>query len=85
VTRSRGFQGKPLERIDIYRSVIASSAASADDKAFALNRAVRCFAPAGASSCGGGEIPVEQRRAWFNQLKRDYPQSVWAADLKYYW
>lgn len=80
-----GFPGRPLERIDIYRTVIASSAASADDKAFALNRAVRCFAPSGYSSCGGNDTPKEQRRAWFNRLKRDYPQSPWARDLKYYW
>lgn len=80
-----GFPGQPLERIDIYRSAIASPAASADDKAFALNRAIRCFAPSGYSSCGGSEIPTEQRRAWFERLKRDYPQSVWARDLKYYW
>jgi hypothetical protein len=86
VTRTRsGFPGTPLQRIDIYRSVIAATAASADDKAFALNRAIRCFAPAGSSSCGGNDIPVEQRKAWFNQLKRDYPQSAWARDLKYYW
>jgi len=81
-----GFPGKPAERIDIYRSVIGSKTADADDKAFALNRAVRCFAPAGSSSCGGAdEIPLAQRKAWFNQLKHDYPQSAWAADLKYYW
>lgn len=84
-TARNGFPGKPLERIDIYRSVMAEPAASADDKAFALNRAVRCFAPAGYSTCGGSEIPTEQRRAWFERLKRDYPQSVWARDLKYYW
>ena len=51
----------------------------------ALNRAVRCFAPAGSSSCGGNDIPVAQRKAWFERLKRDYPQSPWARDLKVYW
>ena len=82
---NNGFTGKPIERIDIYRSVMTSAAASPDDKAFALNRAIRCFAPTGSSSCGGNDIPVEQRRAWFTQLKRDYPQSPWARDLKVYW
>jgi hypothetical protein len=85
IKRPRGFAGEPLERINIYREVIGSAAASADDKAFALNRAVRCFAPAGYSSCGGAEIPVAQRKAWFERLKRDYPQSPWARDLKVYW
>ena len=87
VSRSRnGFPGKPAERMDIYRSIIESKVAAADDKAFALNRAVRCFAPSGSSSCGGNDdIPVAQRKAWFTQLKRDYPQSAWAQDLRYYW
>jgi hypothetical protein len=86
VSRIRsGFPGKPLHRMQIYRSVIASGAASADDKTFALNRAIRCFAPSGYNSCGGSDIPVEQRKAWFAQLKRDHPQSNWAKDLKYYW
>lgn len=85
VRARNGFPGKQLERIDVYRSVIASPAASPDDKAFALNRAIRCFAPSGYSSCGGDEIPVEQRKAWFERLKRDYPQSTWARDLKVYW
>ncbi|HEY0629262.1 MAG TPA: hypothetical protein VGD23_08035 [Sphingomicrobium sp.] len=85
VNRPRGFAGKPLERINIYREVIGSAAASADDKAFALNRAVRCFAPAGYSSCGGGDVSVAQRKAWFERLKRDYAQSPWARDLKVYW
>ena len=79
------FPGQPLERMNIYRSVMSSAAASADDKAFALNRAIRCYAPAGSSSCGGEDVPASTRKAWFDRLKRDYPQSSWARDLKYYW
>lgn len=57
----------------------------ADDKALALNRAVRCYAPGGNNSCSGTEVELAQRRAWYFRLKREYPQSRWARDLKYYW
>lgn len=85
VDRDHGFPGRTLERMNLYRAVIASSAASADDRAFALNRAIRCYAPSGINSCGGQEADEAQRKAWFNRLKRDYPRSSWARDLKYYW
>lgn len=86
VSRSRnGFQGKPLDRMDIYKAVIASPSASADDKAFALNRAVRCYAPAGNSSCGGAEDDPKVRKAWYFELKSKYPDSPWARELKLYW
>lgn len=72
-------------RQTVYHQVLASPAASADDKALALNRLVRCYAPAGGNSCGGDEASKAQRKAWFDRLKRDYPASRWAKDLKYYW
>jgi hypothetical protein len=65
--------------------VIADRAATADDKAFALNRAVRCYAPGGNNSCSGTEVEQAQRKAWYLRLKRDYPQSRWATTLKNYW
>ena len=79
------FPGGRYERLEVYKSVIADPAASDDDRALALNRAVRCYAPSGYNSCGGTEVPVEQRRAWFNRLKHDYPRSRWAQSLKFYW
>jgi hypothetical protein len=86
VLRARnGFAGRPLQRMDIYRAVMDSPAASADDKAFALNRAIRCFQPAGYSSCNVEDIPVSTRKAWFDRLKSEYPGSPWARELKYYW
>jgi hypothetical protein len=30
-------------------------------------------------------VPVAQRKAWFLRLKREYPSSRWAQELKYYW
>jgi len=86
VARARnGFPGKPLERMAIYTAVLASPAASADDKAFALNRAVRCYAPSGGNSCGGADVDKPVRKAWYDRLKAQYPDSRWAKDLKYYW
>ena len=75
----------PYSRLEIYKAVIADPAATADDKAFALNRAVRCYAPSGNNSCSGTEVEVAQRKAWYLRLKRDYPQSHWATSLKTYW
>jgi hypothetical protein len=86
VTRSRnGFPGKPIERMAIYMAVLASPAATADDKAFALNRAVRCYAPSGGNSCGGTDVDTPVRKAWYDRLKAQYPDSRWAKELKYYW
>lgn len=78
------FPGTPLTRSTIYRSVLANPAASPDDRAFALNRSIRCYAPSNYSSCGDDE-PTQVRKAWFEELKRKYPASPWAKDLKYYW
>jgi hypothetical protein len=77
--------GTPYARLEVYTAIMSDPAASADDKALALNRAIRCYAPAGINSCGGTEVGKAQRRAWFNRLKADYPQSRWAKDLKFYW
>jgi len=86
VARSRnGFPGKPIERMTIYQEVIASPLASADDKAFALNRAVRCYQPAGYNSCGGEDVEKPVRKAWYDRLRKEYPGTAWAKELKYYW
>lgn len=79
------FPGKPLDRLTIYQDIIADKNAAANDKAYALYRAVHCFARSGNNGCSAAEVPESQRKAWFQQLKRDYPNSIWAKDLKYYW
>jgi hypothetical protein len=79
------FPGAPYQRLEVYKAVIADPAATPDQRALALNRAVRCYGPVGYNSCGGTEVPIEQRRAWFQQLKRDHPDSRWATSLKYFW
>lgn len=79
------FAGGPYSRLDTYQAVIASPKASSDDKAYALFRAVNCYAPNGYNDCGGKGVEVETRKAWFQRLKRDYPKSSWAQELRYYW
>jgi hypothetical protein len=77
--------GRAYSRLEEYKAIMADPGASPDDKALALNRAVRCYAPSRSNSCGGTDVGLAVRRAWYNRLKADYPQSRWAKELKYYW
>jgi hypothetical protein len=79
------FTGPPYSRLEVYKTVIADPKAPADDQAYALYRAVQCYAPVGRNSCSGNDVPLDQRRAWFTRLKKNFPASIWAKDLKYYW
>ena len=79
------FGGEIVARQSLYQRVIADPRTSASDRAYALYRAVWCYGPSGNNSCGGEDVPVSQRKAWFQRLKRKYPASPWARDLKYYW
>jgi hypothetical protein len=79
------FQGKPYARAATYQSIIADAGAPAADRAFALYRAVNCYAPVGVNQCGGPTAPLAQRKAWFSRLKRDYSSSRWAKELIYWW
>jgi hypothetical protein len=79
------FPGKPASRSALYAAVLADGAAAPDDIAYTLYRSVQCYAPSRSNACGGKEVPQSQRKAWFQRLKREYPASRWAIDLKYYW
>lgn len=79
------FAGRATTRAAIYNAVAADPAAAAGDKAYALYRAVNCYAPAKVNTCGGADAPESQRRAWFQRLKREFPASPWAQQLRYYW
>jgi len=79
------FAGGPYARFDVYQALIASAKTPSEDKAYALFRAVRCYAPAQINSCGGEDVPQERRKAWFQQLKKRYPNSKWAKELQGYW
>ncbi len=79
------FPGRPVERDGLYAAVIADPGAAPAEKAYALYRAVQCYAPSGNNSCGGAEVDQSQRKSWFQRLKKDYPDSQWARALRYYW
>lgn len=79
------FPGKAMDRADIYAAVLAARGAAPEDTAYALYRSVMCYAPSGNNSCSGDDVPVAQRKAWHDRLKREFPKSQWAARLKYYW
>jgi hypothetical protein len=79
------FTGTPYSRLAGYQQVMNSKNAAHDDKAYALFRAVNCFAPSGYNSCGTQEIAVEQRKQWFQTLKSRYADTRWGQQLKYYW
>lgn len=79
------FPGKPTPRIRFYTDIAADPSASAENRAYALYRAVKCYAPSGNNSCGGEDVALAQRKAWFERLKRDHAGSRWAKALHYYW
>lgn len=56
-----------------------------EDKSYALYRAVMCYAPTGENDCDQQDIDKNTRKAWFLQLKNDYPGSEWASRLRFYW
>jgi hypothetical protein len=65
--------------------VIANHQADRDARAYALYRAVNCFASSGNNGCGPQDIPQNTRKQWFRTLHKEYPNSVWAKSSKYYW
>lgn len=79
------FPGPIYSRLDGYLHVVADAKASSDDKAYALYRAINCYAPSGYNGCGPQDIPQSQRKQWFQTLKNRYAQTTWAQSLKYYW
>lgn len=79
------YPGKTAPRHDFYTSIMADRSASRDDRAYALFRAIRCYAPANANGCGGEGVDKQQRAAWFRRIKQDYGDTRWARQLDYYW
>jgi TolA-binding protein len=72
-------------RLDGYLKVIADKQAPADARAYALYRAVNCYAPSGNNDCGKQDIPQSTRKEWFQMLHKEYPASIWAKSSKYFW
>ena len=79
------FQGETFSRLDGYKQVIGDAKAPKNDKAYALFRAINCYAPAGYNSCGGKDVEPAVRKAWFRQLKTGFADTEWGKSLQYYW
>ncbi|WP_248751981.1 outer membrane assembly lipoprotein YfiO [Pseudomonas sp. MWU15-20650] len=79
------FKGETFSRLDGYRQVIANPKAAHNDKAYALFRAINCYARAGYNNCGGVDVDKSVRKGWFRQLKTGFADTEWAESLKYYW
>ncbi|MCV4344067.1 tol-pal system YbgF family protein [Pseudomonas capsici] len=80
-----GFAGEVFSRLEGYKQVIANSKAPRDDKAYALFRAINCYAPSGYNSCNGKDVAPAVRKAWFKQLKGEFADTRWSKSLQYYW
>ena len=79
------FAGKPFVRGESYKQIIDAPDVAPELKAYALYRAIRCYATSGYNHCGGAGVEPPARKAWFMKLKKQYPRSPWSQALKYYW
>ncbi|TFF04716.1 outer membrane assembly lipoprotein YfiO [Pseudomonas sp. BCA14] len=79
------FKGETFSRLEGYKRVIANAKAPKNDKAYALFRAINCYAPSGYNSCGGDDVEPAVRKAWFRQLKTAFADTQWGTSLQYYW
>jgi len=79
------FPGEIFARGDIYKKLIAQPRTPAAERAYALYRAVNCYAPSGKNDCGGKDVDKAQRKAWYDELKGRYGSTEWAQKLRFYW
>lgn len=79
------YPGEPIPRSALYNAVIAEPGVAREDRAYALFRAVHCYAPSGNNTCGGEDAPEAQRRAWFRRLKGEFATTRWGREAEYYW
>ncbi|WP_156935704.1 hypothetical protein [Alkanindiges illinoisensis] len=78
------FAQATFSRGEVYKNIIQNSA-NDHLKAYALYRAINCYAPGGINDCAGVDVEKSLRKKWFEQLKQNYPDSQWAKELTYYW
>ena len=79
------FAGAKIYRSDIYNDVMSNKSAPREDRAYALFRAVHCYEPAHSNDCAGKDVPTSVRKGWYDELKQNYGDTVWAKELRYYW
>lgn len=78
------FKGQFFARGQVYKDVIQHSA-KGELHAYALYRAIQCYAPSGINDCQDKNVAQVTRKKWFDQIKREYPDTTWAKSLKFYW
>nr|WP_317200307.1 hypothetical protein [uncultured Psychrobacter sp.] len=78
------FKGKNTSRLDMYQAIFTNNP---DDElsAYALHRAIGCFASAGNNQCSDEDVDMSVRKGWFQRLKSDFSNTTWAQNQKYYW
>lgn len=77
--------GEKKSPLQIFQQVINEPNASEDAKSKALSGAINCFRRVGYNRCDTQKIPLAQRKAWFETLKKTYRKSEWATAQKLYW
>lgn len=78
------FYGPIFARGQVYKDILKTSGNS-ELKAYALYRSIMCYSPGGSNDCQDSDVAKPVRKQWYDQIKRDYPNTVWAKSLKYYW
>lgn len=71
-------------RHQLYQDVLANRKKD-NLRAFALYKLINCYRSSGYNHCGGKDVKKSIRKSWFKQLKRDFPNTVWAKKQMYYW
>jgi hypothetical protein len=79
------FPGEAYSRGQVYKQLIDDPSTPQRDRAYALYRAINCYAPNGDNRCGGKGVDKPQRKAWFAMLKSGHGSTPWAQMSKYYW
>ncbi|WP_312158586.1 hypothetical protein [Acinetobacter sp.] len=80
----QNFKGSYFARGNTYKEIIKMNQKS-ELTAYALFRAIQCYAPSGINECQNQDVTKSVRKQWYDQIKRDYPETSWAKSLKYYW
>ncbi|WP_122663841.1 outer membrane assembly lipoprotein YfiO [Pseudomonas viridiflava] len=80
-----GYVKRVFARHTAYQAVIVNPKAGHEDKAYALYRAINCYAPSGNNGCGGKAVVPAERQVWFKKLKGEFADTTWSRSLQYYW
>lgn len=80
-----GYVKGVFARHTAYQAVMVNPMAGHEDKAYALFRAINCYAPSGNNSCGGKAVEPNERKIWFKKLKGEFADTRWGKSLQYYW